>query len=184
MSQIIQIIQTERERTADNRAVIHLYQEGTFYRAYNWSAWLCHRFVSQFKVTHKELKNIEGTVLFVGFPVSSFDKFFPDTSLVEVGDKAKDIRLSAASVPDEMTLEIMTTDYETWRSSIPLTVSNEKQKEHSGAVMSQLMSEQKPTSITITSIMQQILAFPLEQKTPLDCMLFIADVKQQLAKLI
>lgn len=40
MSQIKQILQTENDRSDDNRNVIHLYQEGTFYRAYNWSAWL------------------------------------------------------------------------------------------------------------------------------------------------
>lgn len=38
MSQIVQIVQTEKDRSEVMRNVIHLYQEGTFYRAYNWSA--------------------------------------------------------------------------------------------------------------------------------------------------
>ncbi|MBQ0048439.1 MAG: hypothetical protein KBT33_13210 [Prevotellaceae bacterium] len=74
MSQIKQILQTENDRSDDNRNVIHLYQEGTFYRAYNWSAWLCHRYINQFKVTHRHFNSIEKSVLFVGFPVTSIGK--------------------------------------------------------------------------------------------------------------
>ena len=129
MSQIIQIIQTEQERTNDSRNLIHLYQEGSFYRAYNWSAWLCHRFINQFKVTHKSLKGIEGSVLFIGFPVTSIDRFFPGYQINDVGDKAKDILLPSETVPDDMDLDMMQTDYVTWRDSIPLSVSNEKRKE-------------------------------------------------------
>lgn len=52
------IIAKEVERTSDDRMVVHLYQEGSFYRAYEWSAWLCHRYINQFKVTHRHFKSI------------------------------------------------------------------------------------------------------------------------------
>ena len=42
MSQLKEILATERERNSlEQCAVIHLFREGTFYRAYEWSAWLC-----------------------------------------------------------------------------------------------------------------------------------------------
>ena len=44
-----------RKEMVDYRT-IYLIPEGTFYRAYEWSAWLCHRYVSQFKPTHRLLK--------------------------------------------------------------------------------------------------------------------------------
>ena len=47
-----------RSEMVDYRT-IRLIPEGTFYRAYEWSAWLCHRYVSQFKPTHRLLKNTE-----------------------------------------------------------------------------------------------------------------------------
>lgn len=53
-----EIIKREAERTSDDRMVLHFYQEGSFYRAYEWSAWLCHRFINQFKVTHRNFKSI------------------------------------------------------------------------------------------------------------------------------
>lgn len=93
MSQIIQILQTEQERSDENRNVIHLYQEGTFYRTYNWSAWLCHRYIHQFKVTHKNLKGIEDSVLFIGFPLTSLEKYFGNCEILEAAEKSKDILL-------------------------------------------------------------------------------------------
>lgn len=183
MSQIIQIVQTEKDRSEVTRNVIHLYQEGTFYRAYNWSAWLCHRFIQQFKVTHKNLKGMEESVLFIGFPLTSLEKYFGDYSRLEVGEKAIDVVLPTNMVTGDMEVEMMSTDYDVWKSSIPLTISNAKQKENAREVAENKITMQKSPN-TITAIMQQILAFPLEQKTPIECMLFVAEAKQNLARLI
>ena len=38
--------------------VIHLFQEGSFYRAYEWSAWLMYRYFHEFKVTHRRMKGL------------------------------------------------------------------------------------------------------------------------------
>jgi len=41
MSQLKEILQKEKERdSVEQCMVIHLFREGTFYRAYEWSAWL------------------------------------------------------------------------------------------------------------------------------------------------
>lgn len=77
-----EIITREVERTLDDRMIVHLYQEGSFYRAYEWSAWLCHRFINQFKVTHRHFKNIEQSVLFVGFLVTSLPKYVAEGAVV------------------------------------------------------------------------------------------------------
>ncbi|MBQ8461659.1 MAG: hypothetical protein IJ543_04490 [Bacteroidales bacterium] len=50
--------------------MIRLYAEGTFYRAYEWSAWLCVRYIQDFKATKRKFKNEEEPVVFVGFPVT------------------------------------------------------------------------------------------------------------------
>ena len=52
MSQLKEILSTEQERgSLEQCAVIHLFREGTFYRAYEWSAWLCCRYINEFKPT-------------------------------------------------------------------------------------------------------------------------------------
>ena len=41
MPQLKEILETERNRpTLEQCSVVHLFREGTFYRAYEWSAWL------------------------------------------------------------------------------------------------------------------------------------------------
>lgn len=183
MAQIKQILQIESERSEENRNVVHLFQEGTFYRAYNWSAWLCHRFVQQFKVTHKQLKGIDESVLFVGFPVSSIERYFGTCTMHDVDEKSKDVYLLTDIVSQDMDINIMKTDFGNWKSSIPLTISKTKVKENDAeSAPEQSSSHNLPR--TITAIMQQILSFPLEHKTPIECMLFVAETKQNLARLI
>lgn len=65
----------------NNFLTIHLYKEGTFYRAYEWSAWLCVNYVKHdMKVTHKKTKtSLDFT--FVGFPVTSLEKYVPENAV-------------------------------------------------------------------------------------------------------
>lgn len=178
MAQIKDILKIESERTEENRLLIHLFQEGSFYRAYEWSAWLCHRFVSQFKVTHKKLKSIEPSVLFVGFPVTSLDKYFASMPMGDAGEKEKDVLLPVDTLPEGMSLDIMHTDFETWKASIPLSEPNTQSKEYS------LSRENRAGTADMRRIMHEILAFPVEQKTPIECMLFVAETKRKLALLL
>lgn len=109
--QLKEILAIENDRTDVTKRVIHLFQEGSFYRAYEWSAWLCHRYINQFKVTHKQFRGVDTSVLFVGFPVTSLPKYFGDYSRQEVAEKAIDVVLPTNMVPEDM-VDMMNTDYE------------------------------------------------------------------------
>ena len=84
----------KRETERDCR-VIHLFQEGSFYRAYERSAWLCVKHVNpQMKVTRKALKGGDESFCFVGFPVTSLPKYSPDSAETRyTGEKEVDILL-------------------------------------------------------------------------------------------
>ena len=80
MPKLAEILQKERERaTIEQCSVIHLFQEGTFYRAYEWSAWLCHRYVKEFKPTHRLLKDSDDSdwdlLLLLDKQKNEFDDF-------------------------------------------------------------------------------------------------------------
>lgn len=78
MAGIKDILDIEQERSEPKDwQVINLFQEGSFYRAYEVSAWLCHTYICQFKVTHRHVNGIGQTIAFVGFPVSSLEKRTP-----------------------------------------------------------------------------------------------------------
>jgi len=186
MSQLKEILEIENNRTEDNRSTIYLFQEGSFYRAYEWSAWLCHRYLNQFKVTHRNFRQIEQSVMFVGFPVTSFAKYSSKSDAVlDVSEKCKTIIVSSESIPVDMTLEMMWADFENWKGTIPIQEPSKKSNEVKAPFDSR---ENGGASINVTpsraGIVQKILAFPLENKTPMECMSFVAKLKQMVVSII
>ncbi|MBO7112415.1 MAG: hypothetical protein J6V75_00490 [Bacteroidaceae bacterium] len=179
MAKLSDILSTEQQRSdSASRRVIHLYQEGSFLRAYEWSAWLCCRYLNSFKVTRRIIKGTDDTLTFVGFPVTSIGKYSADgrdIRLLESNDY--EIILLESVVQDD---ELSDTDFNNWKQSVPIAESKKKETrnnlyDHDGSVSS---------SVSLTGIMQQILAFPIERKSPLDCMVFMAEIKQQIAAII
>ena len=104
---INEILKTEQQRQVnDYWRVVNLYQEGSFYRAYECSAWLYCVCIKEFKVTHRTMKGIDKSVAFIGFPVSSLSKWMPENVIVrQVADKHLTLVL-----PDSMQTELNSTD--------------------------------------------------------------------------
>ena len=79
MSVTKEIIENEAQRLAcGERDVIHLHREGSFLRAYEWSAFLSCRYLHQFKVNKRIFKGIGHPVAYIGFPETSIDKWMPE----------------------------------------------------------------------------------------------------------
>ena len=180
MAQLKDILETERNRVEKGQfGTIYLFPEGTFYRAYEWSAWLCCRFINQFKATRREVKGELGeTVVFIGFPITSLGKFLPEEAqMVANEDKSVSITLAMEMFQgaDNTALK---QSFEEWKSGIPLVAPRK------GSLKEDLKNMQDNQPHRMSEVMLRILAFPVEQKTPMECMAFIADVKQQLALLL
>ncbi|MCQ2069424.1 MAG: hypothetical protein MJY68_10120 [Bacteroidaceae bacterium] len=177
MAKLNDILDAEKQRPDEaSRRVIHFYQEGSFLRAYEWSAWLCCRYLNDFKATRRVLKGTDDTMVFIGFPLTSLDKYRTDgREVVNVDEKAVDMLLPEDMLKGELT----ETDFKHWKQSVPLAESS--RKEGQDAIKTAQSAGQ---GMSLTGIMQRVLAFPIESKSPLDCMVFLADVKQQLAMII
>lgn len=180
MAHLSEILEKEKQRTNDAECrVIHLFPEGTFYRAYQWSAWLCSRYISQFKPTRRQIKNTEDYLVFVGFPTASLSKFVPDGIQPIVNeDKTVDIRIPELLVPAIESSEPFLTDYQNWMMSVPLT--EPKTKDKTDKVTDFLIADSTNTK----DILKKILSYPIEQKTPIDSMLFLTDLRRQVAAII
>lgn len=64
MAKIKDVLEIESHRESIEQCrVINLFQEGTFYRAYEWSAWLCVRYIQQFKATNLSLHRASSSLL-------------------------------------------------------------------------------------------------------------------------
>ncbi len=169
-------------QTEDDYRIINFCLEGSFYRAYEWSAWLAVRFISELKVTKRYSNAAETSIVFVGFPLGSMQKFTPKELAPTTSDDGKLLKMV---VPLEMfgvdnTLEKLSNDYLVWKNSIEeLPKSNQKNKDGG---KSSVLQEGKPARLT--DIMLKILACPIEQKSPLECMAFIAELKKEITEIL
>ena len=180
MAKLKDILDAESKRsTVDECRLIRLYAEGTFYRAYEWSAWLCVRYVQDFKPTKRKFKNEDAPVVFVGFPVTSLAKYSPDGVEMSVAeDKSVSLLLPEGVFHGTADVAQLTADYENWKSCVPLTESSKKDAPTDGIDG----GGRRPGRLT--DIMHSILAYPIEQKSPLESMQFLADIKKCIADIL
>lgn len=175
MPQLKDILEKEKERTSpDQCRMLHLFREGTFYRAYEWSAWLLVRCYPDLKVTHRLLKGGED-IVFVGFPLTSLERYTPrEAAVVPVDDKCVDIVLPS----DDADCESMQTGFANWKQAQPLTEASKKKDDERQQV------ERRNASPRLTDIMLDIMAYPIEQHSPMECMAFLSDMKQRISQIL
>ena len=135
---------------------------------------MCHRYVSQFKPTHRLLKNTEDSVVFVGFPMTSLERHIPEgATIAEQEDKTIALIL-AETVFGETTTEQLQTDFANWKKSIPLVKSKEQGTKN--------QDKKVQVDVSVEGIMKRILAYPIEQHSPMEAMAFLSEIKQQLSE--
>ena len=179
MAQLNDILELERKRISEGPfTTIYLFQEGSFYRAYEWSAWLCCRYISQFKTTrrnrHTELTD-DATVVFIGFPVTSLSKYLPEESeMVSNNDKTVVVTLPLSVFHEIEDASSLANEFHHWKNSQPIAPSKK------GSLKEALKNGVEMPPQQLSEIMLKILAFPVEQKTPMECMLFVSEIKQDM----
>lgn len=166
----------------DSWRTIFLHKDGKFYRAYQASAWLYSRAINEYKVTHRRFKSVDESVLFVGFPVESLMKWIPEEVQVDFTDE----QLLRLVLPEERLAELCAeaespkVAYEAWKGQHPITKEAQPPVEDGGR-REHKMSESRRAHPSMFGLMQQILSFPIESKSPIECMLFLADVRKSIA---
>ena len=179
MPQLKEILEKESERNTLNQCVVvHLFREGNFYRAYEWGAWLCLYYFTELKVTRRLLKTGED-IVFVGFPITSIERYTPQgAALVPAGDKTCDMTLPEDVFPPEALPESLQTDFFNWKQSQPMTEASRKRVEEEKRLA------EKNAHPRLTDVMLNILAYPIEQHSPMECMNYLSEVKKQIAEII
>ena len=190
MAKLADILQQERERdTADQWGIIHLYKTGSFYSAYEWSAWLIVTMAyndevrqqtgdrKPLNVTHKRSRNSDETFVFVGFPLKSAEKFIPQrTSFETISDTQIDITIEL-TWDDDLSYDVLNEAFLKWKEG--QSIQEPKQRREDGPVTTGTAQH-----ATLTGIMSEILAWPLEQKTLIENTAYLSSLKQRLAALI
>ena len=158
---------------------IYLYREGTFLRAFNASAWLLATFVyndefrkqvggkQPLQVQHLMSKT-NGDYIFAGFPVASIDKY---VTMCDKRDENSDVvvlTMCDIIAPLFQTVEEYEEAYAKYLASLPPA----KEKKDKPKQQQSFNSEDDGANIMASGglfeILRSIVAYPLEEKTPLE----------------
>lgn len=200
--------------TAADFDVVHMYKTGQFYTAYDWSAWIISvisytdavrnqtRDRHPLAVTRIKMKDSEQTFCKVGFPFKSIEKFCPlrqDFEGVENDHITFRIPFPEPTDGSEITYDRIKDAVEKWTEAHEIKPPKRSQEE-----MKQIKAQRKAetaadaaaaTPATTTThapaptnpgggLIQQILAYPLSDSTPMENIAFIQRLKQQITSIL
>lgn len=166
-----------------NKIILH--KDGTFYHAYEWSAWLiktisCTESFQKQRGDAKMLsapryKTKTNEYVLIGFPIESIGKFIPEyTSLREMeGGDALEIGIDMKLKGDE-TFEQIEAEFNKWKKAQPEAKKAANKKDGDVA--------QKRTGLF--QIIAEIVGYPLEKRTQDENTEFISHLKEKAAELL
>ena len=158
---------------------IYLYREGTFLRAFNASAWLLATFVynddfrkqlggkQPLQVQHLMSKT-NGDYIFAGFPVASIDKY---VTMCDKRDENSDVvvlTMCDIIAPLFQTVEEYEEAYAKYLASLPPAKEKKDKPKQQLPFISEYNREHVMTREGVFEILRSVVAYPLEEKTPLE----------------
>lgn len=164
MSTLSSILSTE----SSNTHTLYFYREGVFYKAYERSAYLFVKYVRPFQVKKRLVKSVKQEVVSVGFPTNSLPNYFS-------ADKIKE-KENVAEIDLEKDIDIH--EFELWKAEIPIYQEGSSMSGQS--TMSRETNDPQHNKSSDIETIMKIKMFPIEGKTPLECMLFLSELKKNL----
>ena len=213
MGKIIDILEAERKRpTEQDWDVVHMYKTGQFYTAYDWSAWIISvisytdavRMQTKDRyplaVTRIKIATSERTFCKVGFPFKSIEKFCPNRqgfNGIENDHITFRIPLPQPQDGTEITFDRLSEAVDKWTESHEIKPPKRTQEEMK-QIKAQRKAEKAAAAATLATttthapaptnqgggLIQQILAYPLSDSTPMENIAFIQRLKQQITAIL
>lgn len=175
----------------DNTNVIHLWLEGMFWKAYERSAYLFVHRISGYKPYKKFVRAVGGEVVAIGFPTKSIDKLLDGRSVEYIDEKhyilngftvdaheLRDFQIWKKGVPSFPYRIVESGD----RSNLCCTVPSGKKEEKQPLAKEPLISSSAECFACppeISGLIEEIRRFRMESATPLECMMFLAQLIKQ-----
>jgi hypothetical protein len=142
---------------------VFLYKEGVFWVAYEQSAYYFWK-QKGYKATKKLVKLIKDEVVSIGFPPNALSAFMEtahDLESYEMHDNSYVLHLKEP---------VDAAAFQEWRSQLPL--------QESPAVTKVPKPEIPAPSTSAELILAKLRDFPLADKTPVECMIFLSELKR------
>lgn len=179
---IADIIELENNRKSpDTFGRIHFIKEGNFYRAHDISAWLITTMpfseaIKNVSIIAKKLK--DGYIdAFIGFPLTSLDKYIPNdgsVTFVPINDMQIDVVIVPTDDILSASFDEIRKAVDEWKLTLPIKAEKSNRRED------REITEQRPRITRITDIINHVLAFPLEDRSPMDAYNFLRDLRRDI----
>lgn len=168
----LELIKKE-ERTDTNKLfTIFLYKEGGWWRAYEWSSYLCAniKLHNKLKPIHRKLKGSDNGIIFVGLQSISFSKYFGDLLIHHITDNIIEIDVSNYFNNTLIALANHQDILDNWKDTIPIKNQNKKDN-------SNIIENKTNTEHNINDLLKMIINYQLESKSLIESVQFISELK-------
>lgn len=190
MSLIDKLTKEADRKTQDDWQMVYLHREGTFFHAFNQSAWLLTTFVycEEFRKSLGDERGLQvmhttskqaGDYLIAGFPVRSLDKYVTGCEVTEDNDVFV-CKVNPIFMPTQ-SAEMFQTQYEAFKSSIP---TKEPKPKKGSSVEVVALGQRMNGKGGMFEIIKQIMAYRLEEANPIETMNFVARLKAMVGELL
>lgn len=143
------------DRNAAQQHTMVFFLEGKFYAGFESTAYIAVKVMPPLKVTCRYSKSAGQSLAKVGFPVASLPKYTAGMT-IEQGEGVLTVHFPTDYHFNEE-------DFTKWKQSLPIL--REDEGPH-------------PRNRTAAAVVERILQYPLESRTPLDAMIFIAELRR------
>lgn len=161
---------------------IHFYQEGDWWRAYEWSSYLVSQFPNSLDEKHKlkpnrkEYKDNKDGIIFVGLKTSSFEKYLPNIKYEIIENKHMIV-----DVKNIVTINFNIDNYLTilseWKNKFPLKETDNKKQEINRN--NNIIDVLNIGKTTIMSIIFDIMTYNIETNDEKNS-IFLQNIKNKL----
>lgn len=142
---------------------IRLILSGGFYRAFNHSAWLFSILIQKYSVVRKYVKPLQQYIYYIGFPQSSIEKIVGQRELRK-SDFGVDIILNDSEIPSN------NDGYDLWILEQSVTHASAANFHSLPLTRQEAQNE----------IVNRLMSFPMEQKTMVECVVFLSELRRLL----
>lgn len=183
----LKAIELEKRENSESLYKMHLYREESgWWRGYELSAYFAHFYPNKLsdndklKAIRRSLKGSENGIISVGVRLESFQKYFPDIKIDDNNSEINDghIVLDLRDYfSEKINFENHINILKEWKEQFKIVKTSKKTE-----INSFKLNECNDTSLKI--IFQQIMGYPLENKTPMENTAFLSDLKIRLSKIL
>ncbi len=179
----LELIKREERIDNDNLFHIYLYSEGGWWRAYEWSAYLCTHMKTDNKnvlnPTHRNLKGSDNGIIFVGLQSLSFAKYFENFKIPDLTNGVIEIDVSNCLDKEKITLDNYHEILDNWKDEVP--VKNNSLKDNNKVNDAK---NNDGTNYNVNDLLKMIINYQLESKSLIESVHFISELKNIAFKLI